>query len=462
MVELRSKVRGRTATWGAGEPAWVWPGSLGGFAGGAARRLAAWALADVGPGRLVPWLAVSFGFGIVLYFAAEQEPALWAAVALALGMIAAAVLVRHRPIGFPLMVAAAAIAAGFAAATIKRAMVAHPVLRAVAWNVDITGFVEVREERERSDRIVVRVHHIEGPRLAEKPERLRVSVRRGTAPAVGSFVTFKARLTPPLEPLMPGGYDFARAMYFQQIGASGFVLGAIRSAEPPADGGAWLRYAATIDGWREVIDKRIRAVLPGDRGAIASALITGKRDAISAPVNDAMFISGIGHVLSISGYHMVVVSGIVFFTLRALFALSPAFSSRYPIKKWAGLASLGAATFYLLLSGAEVATQRSFIMVAIVLIAVMVDRSALTLRTLTVAALGVLLLAPESIVHPSFQMSFAATLALVAGYQQGLPWMSAGGDSPLAAKLALWGGREIVGLLIVSLLAGTATIPYIA
>src|SRR5215510_12644200 len=314
MVESRtsSQAHGRAATWrpGAGAPAWVWPDSLGGFAGGAARRVAVWALADVGPGRLTPWLAVSFGLGVALYFAAEQEPAPWAAVALALGAIAAAVLVRHRPIGFPLIVAVAAIAAGFATATIKRLIVAHPVLPAVAWNVEIAGFVEVREERERSDRIVVRVHHIEGPRLEEKLERVRVSVRKGTAPAVGGFVTLKARLTPPLEPLMPGGYDFARAMYFQGIGASGFALGAIRTAPAPAatDGGLWLRYAAAIDGRRGAIGQRIRAVLPGDKGAIASALITGKRDAISAPVNDAMFISGIGHVLSISGYHVCFVS----------------------------------------------------------------------------------------------------------------------------------------------------------
>ena len=165
----------------------------------------------------------------------------------------------------------------------------------------------------------------------------------------------------------------------------------------------------TMDGMREAIDKRIRAVLPGDKGTIASALITGKRDAISAQVNEAMYISGLAHVLSISGYHMALVAGIMFFTLRAIFALMPAFASRHPIKKWAALAALAAAAFYLLLSGAEVATQRSFIMVAIVLIGVMIDRPTLTFRTLTIAAFGVLLLAPEAIVHPSFQMSFAAT-----------------------------------------------------
>src|SRR3977135_1170596 len=239
-------------------------------------------------------------------------------------------------------------------------------------------------------------------------------------------------------------------MYFQGLAAAGFALGRTRTVEPPMAAGLWLRYATAIDGMREAIDKRIRAAVPGDKGAIASALITGKRDAISTPVNDAMYISGIGHVLSISGYHMVVVSGVVFFTLRALFALMPSFSNRYPIKKWAALAALGAAAFYLLLSGAEVATQRSFIMIAIVLIGVMVDRPTLTFRTLTVAALGVLLLAPESVVHPSFQMSFAATLAIVAGYQGSLAWMHSGADTSLGARIALLGGREIVGVVLLS------------
>jgi len=291
---------------------------------------------------------------------------------------------------------------------------------------------------------------------------VRVSVRKGTAPAVGSFVEFAARLSPPLEPLRPGGYDFARDMYFQRIGASGFAVGSIRIAEPPRAPTLWLRYASVLDGMRDAINKRIRAVLPGDQGAIASALITGKRDAISASANEAMYTSSLAHVLSISGYHMAVVAGIVFFVFRALFALMGDFASRHPIKKWAALVALAVAAFYLLLSGAEVATQRSFIMIAIVLVGVMVDRQTLTFRTLTVAALAVLLLAPEAVVHPSFQMSFAATLALIAGYQGSLSWMSKGGDTPLAARVALWGVRETIGMVLVSLLAGTATIPYIA
>jgi competence protein ComEC len=456
--------RPRIAPWAAAgrRPALAWPDGLAGLARGAAERARAWAAIEVGPGRLVPWLAIAFGCGIAIYFAIDREPAPWAAGLLLAAAVVATVLARHRPLAFPLALGAAALAAGLATATVKRAIIAHPVLVAPIWNVEIAGFVESREERERADRIVVRVERMAGPRVGEALERVRVSVRKGTAPAVGAFVEFKARLSPPLEPLRPGGYDFAREMYFNRIGASGFVLGRIRVAETPHAPSIRLRYAMVLDGMREAIDQRIRAVLPGDKGAIASAVITGKRDAISPPVNEAMYVSGLAHVLSISGYHMAVVAGIIFFALRAVFALLPAFSNRHPIKKWAALAALGAAAFYLVLSGAEVATQRSFIMIAIVLIGIMVDRPTLTFRTLTVAAFIVLLLAPEAIVHPSFQMSFAATLALVAGYQHGLPWMSGGGRTRLAAKIALWGGREIAGLLLVSLLAGTATIPFIA
>jgi competence protein ComEC len=451
---------GTRAAWAG--PTRAWPEGLADLARRAAQRIREWMLVEVGVGRLVPWLAIAFGCGTIVYFSIDQEPLPWAAAVLFVATAAASVLLRHRPLGFPMALGSAAFALGFAVPTIKCAIIAHPVLSAPVWNTDIAGFVEIREVRERSDRITLRVERIAGPRLDEKLERIRVSLRKGTAPSVGSFVELKARLTPPLEPLRPGGYDFARDMYFQRIGASGFALGHIRSAEPPHAPTFALRYAMIIDGMRAAVDKRMHAVLPGDKGSIASALITGTRDAISTQVNDAMYISGLGHVLSISGYHMAVVAGIIFFAIRALFALLPAFANRHPIKKWAALAALVVAAFYLLLSGAEVATQRSFIMIAIVLLGVIVDRQTLTFRSITVAALGVLLLAPEAVVHPSFQMSFAATLALVAGYQQGLPWMSKGGETPLAARIALWGGREIVGLTLVSLLAGTATIPYTA
>jgi competence protein ComEC len=425
------------------------------------RLVTQWLAAEAAPGRLMPWLPVAFGCGIVLYFTAEREPTLWAAGALALGGIAVTVLARRRVLAFPLTLGFAAIAVGFAVATWQTARHAHPVLAVPTWSAAVSGFVATREERARSDRIVVQVRQIDAGRRNPSPARVRVAVRKGTAPLVGSFVSFKAHLSPPLQPLRPGGYNFARDLYFMEIGGSGYVLGKIRSAPPPGEGSAWLRYAAFMDGVREAIDARIRAVLPGDRGAIASALITGKRDAITVPVNDAMYASSLAHVLSISGYHMAIVAGIVFFVIRAGLALIPALATSRPIKKWAALGALAAAFFYLLLSGAEVATQRSFIMIAIVLAGVLLDRQALTFRTLAVAAFTVLVLAPQSVVQPSFQMSFAATLALVAVYQGGRFWRG-GADTSVGARVALWGGREIAGLILASLVAGLATTPYAA
>jgi competence protein ComEC len=425
-------------------------------------RLREWAAGEIGAGRLLPWFAVAFGAGIVLYFAAEREPAWWAALSAAVVAAAATVLAHRRATAFVVALGVFAIAAGFAAATVKTALIDHPVLRYPAYSVAITGFVERREESQKTDRFIVRVERIEGNRLSDKPERVRLSIRRGMAPPAGAFVETKAQLNPPLPPLRPDSYDFARDLYFQRIGASGFVHGNVKIIAPPATAGLRLQVVAFVEGLREAIDRRIRDVLSGDPGAIASALITGKRDAISTPVYEAMFASGIGHVLSISGYHMAVVAGVVFFIVRALLALIPGLAERTPIKKWAALAALIVTAGYLVLSGAEVATQRSFIMIAIVLIGVMLDRPSLTLRTLTIAALMVLFFAPEAIVHPSFQMSYAATLALIAIYARGFLVTQAGADTSVGARIALWGVNEVAGLVVASLVAGLATTPYAA
>src|SRR3954447_3799814 len=453
--------KGRVRTWDVARPRGVaWRPDTR-LIGDAREALERWFATDTAAGRLLPWLPVCFGIGIVIYFAAEHEPALWGGVPLAGVLAVITYIARARPVAFPLLIGVTAAAAGFAIATVKTARVAHPILQHSAWNVPLSGFIEVREQREKTDRIVVRVHSIEG-RLRDAPDRVRLSVKKRMAPPVGTFVQVNTRLNPPLRPLRPGGYDFSRALSFQRIGATGFVTGAIRIAEPPVPPSAWVRYATTIAQMRGVIDTRIRAALSGDEAAIASALLTGARDAISTPVNDALFISGLGHVLSISGYHMAVVAGVVFFAIRGLLALVPLLTVGFPIKKWSAAVALAAALFYLLLSGSEVATQRSFFMTAVVLIAVLVDRRAVTFRTLAVAAMIVLAIAPEALVHPSFQMSFAATLGLVALVQVGMPALFASPENSATARVALWGGREIAMLALVSLVAGLATMPYAA
>ncbi|NOJ43257.1 ComEC/Rec2 family competence protein [Bradyrhizobium australiense] len=461
--DTSGRKRGYAGTWPPGAAAPVggilpsrpafWPPLI--------ETLRAWARAEAGAGRLLPWVPVAFGTGIAFYFAADHEPVLSAAAIVAIALCAVAVLLRRQKF-FPAAVMIAAVAAGFAIATWKTARIAHGVLARPMFSVSLTGFVETRDIRERTDRFVLRVATMESARGTTKLERVRLSVKKGTAPPVGSFVELKARLLPPLSPVRPGSYDFSRDMFFAGIGASGFVMGAIKTTEPPEGGGLRLRYSAVMQGLRDTIDARIRTTLEGDKRAIATALLTGRRDAISPPVNDAMFISGLGHVLSISGYHMAVVAGVVFFAVRALLALFPVFTVGQPIKKWSAAAALVAAAFYLLLSGAEVATQRSFFMTAVVLIAVMVDRRAITFRTLAVAALIVLTVAPEALVHPSFQMSFAATLGLVALVQIGMPRLFATADHTATARAALWGGRELTMLLLASLVAGLATTPYAA
>lgn len=424
-------------------------------------RLRAWASAEAAAVRLLPWVPVAFGAGIAIYFAADHEPVAWVVSMTAGALFVSALLLRRHRV-FPAAAMVAAVAAGFAVATIKTAHVSHAVLARPMYTPLLQGFVETREVRERADRFVLRVVRMDSRRPHVRLDRVRLSVRKGTAPAVGSFVELKARLQPPLTPVRPGSYDFARDMYFQGIGASGFVMGAIKTVSSQPEGGFALRYAALMQELRDAIDARIRTVLSGDSRAIATALLTGRRDAITAPVNEAMFISGLGHVLSISGYHMAVVAGVVFFAVRALLALVPALTATFPIKKWSAAAALAAAAFYLLLSGAEVATQRSFFMTAVVLIAIMVDRRAITFRTLAVAAMIVLAIAPESLIHPSFQMSFAATLGLVALVQVGMPRMLATPDHSPTAKAALWGGREIAMLALASFVAGLATTPYAA
>ncbi len=460
--KLENRARAKAWSWPVGvtRPVWgaAWPRRDFVFVA----QLQQWAAQELAAGRLLPWLAVAYGFGIVIYFTADREPLWQAAAGMAGVCTVCTVLLRRHLTAFVVALFVTAIAAGFAAASIKTASIAHPILRFNASGVTVAGFVELREESQHTDRMVIRVERIEGNRIDDKPERVRLSVKRGMAPPAGSFVEVKAMLDPPLQPLLPGSYDFARDLYFQQIGASGFVRGAIKVVTPPSTDGVVHRINAVVQQMRDTIDAHVRAVLPGDKGAIAAMLLNGRRDVISENLYNALFISGIGHVLSISGYHMAVVAGVVFFLFRALLALIPGLADRAPVKKWAAFGALVATTFYLVLSGAEVATQRSYLMIAIVLVGVMLDRPALTLRTLTAAALLVLLFVPQAVVHPSFQMSFAATLALVASYDRGVPRLRAGADSSLGTRAALWGTNEIVSLTIASLVAGLATTPYAA
>jgi competence protein ComEC len=240
----------------------------------------------------LPWFAIAYGAGVVLYFTAEREPALWAAAVPAALFSLGAVLLRRQIVPHVIALGLFGIALGFAVATLKTALINHTVLRFAASGVTLAGFVELREESQHTDRFVLRVDRIDGGRIEEPLRRVRLSIKRGMAPAAGSFVEVKASLEPPLQPLEPGSYDFARDLFFQGIGASGFARGAVKVIAAPAPQGALARADAFVQRLRDAIDTRIRAVLSGDEGAIAAMLIDGKRDAIAPNVYDALFVSG--------------------------------------------------------------------------------------------------------------------------------------------------------------------------
>jgi hypothetical protein len=216
----RAKVGAKVGIWsGAWSGTWPW---LGTWPVGAARPISGaasrgefafltqvrqWAAQEAAAGRLLPWLVVAYGLGIVINFTAEHEPVWQVAAGTAVACSFGAVMLRRHLHAFVLALFVAAIACGFAAAAIKTASIAHPILRYNASGVTVAGFVELREESQHTDRIVIRVERIEGNRIEDKPQRVRLSVKRGMAPAPGSFIEVKALLDPPLQPLMPGSYD---------------------------------------------------------------------------------------------------------------------------------------------------------------------------------------------------------------------------------------------------------------
>jgi len=273
-ARARAGARAGIRTWPVGGAQWGWNGVWPDIGLAVPARVRAWAAAEIGAGRLFPWFAVAFGSGIVLYFAADHEPAWWAAFLAAAVAAIAVIFLRRRLLAFVLALGFFAVALGFAAATLKATLIEHPVLRFPAYSVSVAGFVELRDESQKSDRFVLRLEHIEGNRIVDKLQRVRLSVRRGMAPPAGAFVEAKAQLNPPLQPLRPGSYDFARDLYFQRIGASGFVHGAVKVVTPPAEAGWRLRAVTFVESVRDAIDMRIRSVLSGDVGSIASALIT--------------------------------------------------------------------------------------------------------------------------------------------------------------------------------------------
>jgi competence protein ComEC len=403
-------------------------------------------------GLLFPWIAVLIGCGVGLWFAVPTEPGANSYALAALTVLAGLAFAwRGAELGRPLALALAALAAGWLAAGLRVQTVAAPMLD-VRYYGPVEGRV-VHIDRSQSDALRLTLDRVVLREIApdRTPARVRVSLHGDQPwldPMPGQVVILTASLAAPEGPVEPGGFDFRRMAFFDRLGAVGYTRTPVLLLEEPE------RAALPIDRLRRHLTAAMLERMDGQAAAFAAGAMTGDRSAITEDTVVALRDSSLAHLLAISGMNMAFLTGFVFALFRYGLALIPFVALRVNTKKVAAVVSLGVALFYLLLSGANVATERAFIMIAVFLGAVLLDRRALTLRSVAVAAAILLLAKPESLLNPGFQMSFAATIALIVGfaaldgsiYRQSLPrWL-----------------MPVFTLVLSSLIGGLATAPYAA
>ncbi|MCV6595340.1 MAG: ComEC family competence protein [Silicimonas sp.] len=407
---------------------------------------------DAQRGGLFPWVAVLYGAGIGLYFSLRFEPdgAHWAGLAcvalvLAMGIWRAGPGVR-LVLMIPLVVASGIAVAGWRAHGVAEEVLSFRYYGPVEGRIIAIDRSQSDAPRLTLDR--VRLRDVPPGRT---PARVRVSLhgdQRFIDPAPGQIIGLTGHLSPPSGAVEPGGFDFRRHAWFLRLGAVGYTRTPALVLAPAEPGGLRLG----INRIRQAVSAHVRAVLPGREGGFAVAITTGERSHIDRAVLDDLRAANLAHLLAISGLHMGLLTGFVFASLR--YGLAP-FALRWPTRKIAALGALIAGAAYLALSGGNVATERAFVMVAVMFAALLLNRRAVTLRAVAVAALIVLTLRPEALYGPGFQMSFAATTALVAVF-------GALRRPPGEGRRWPRGARFVFGVAVSSLVAGMATAPIAA
>ena len=401
-------------------------------------------------GRELLCLVCLCATGIAIYFALPSEPGPEAFAVLAVGVGSLCRLGwRTRRGAGAIALAVAAVAAGVVTAQLRTNAVAAPVLQFRYY-----GAVEGRVaavDRSTSGRLRVVLDDVRLDRVPRDrtPHRVRISLDHdatATRPAPGERVMTTAHLMPPGRPVEPDGFDFQRHAWFEGLGAVGYAAAPLLLADRSREGGG-------LDRLRGRISAELKEVLPGPTGALAAAIVTGDRSDLPGEQRDALRDANLAHLLAISGLHMGLLVSAVYGGARLAFAAIPSIALTYPVRKWAAAAAIPVACVYLALSGGAVATQRAFVMAVVMLGAILVGRRAVSLRSLALAALVVLVLSPESLIGPGFQMSFAATGALIVvfgGLARGDGWWRRGVPAIL------------FGVVVSSAVAGLATAPFAA
>ncbi|WP_269717039.1 ComEC/Rec2 family competence protein [Caulobacter sp. NIBR2454] len=406
------------------------------------------------------WAPVALGLGAAFYLALPNEPPLPLMVWL-FGIVTVLALLARRGGGkvAALVILVAVFTGGVLAGTIRTQRVAAPVLAKTEGLRRIEGWViDVASPGVSGGRMLIAPVFISGVRPEDMPHRIRVTVARDAIIGPGAAVTFRTILGPPPPPASPGAYDFARDAWFDAVGGVGFSREApmfTRLEQPP-----WrLRMVMAINAVRWDLARQIIDAMNPEPGAIAAAMVTGHEAWITEEQTEAMRASGLAHILSISGMHMAIVGGFVFAAVRVSVAAWPWVALRVPGKKAAALAGLAAVGVYLVISGAPAPAERAAITASVAFLAILFDRRAISLHALAVAALVILVAQPEAASSPGFQMSFAATAALVALVEAwrpppkeiSVPW-------PIRATQAVCAWLAVsIG---VSFVAGMATGPF--
>ncbi|MDA7429046.1 ComEC/Rec2 family competence protein [Primorskyibacter aestuariivivens] len=398
-------------------------------------------------GALMPWCPVFLGTGIGIYFAMPWEPPvamLWVCLAGALALAALAVWLG--PGNGPLVLAVALVLAGVALAGARAHRVAAPVLE-FRYYGPIEGRV-VGMDRSASGALRLTLDRVRLSDVRQVPERVRISLhgQGGVVPGPGMRVMTTGHLGPPQGPVEPGGFDFRRHAWFMGLGAVGYTRVPLLMAAPSERG-------PSVFATRMALSRAVQARLGGEVGGFAAAITTGDRAGMSLETVEELRRTNLAHLLAISGLHMGLLAGFVFAAVRLILNGVPWVGLRAPVRRIAAIAALITGAGYLALSGGNVATERAYVMVAVALVAVLFHRRAISLRAVGLAALILLSLRPEALLGPGFQMSFAATTALVAVF--------AALRHDRLPTLPRW-ARPVLAVVISSAVAGLATAPVAA
>ena len=403
-------------------------------------------------GRVVVWAPVFLALGIWTYFNLPNEPSSIAVMALAVPAVFLIWLGRRISTGLLIGL----IIFGFCLSKLRQEIVTTPLLRGAVNSSDISGFIADADNRGGKKRaLVIELDSATNVPDGELPRRVRISTFDAPTALIGDYVHFTARLSPLPTPVMPGGFDYGRDLYFQSIGAMGQNTSPLVFEDRPVP---WRFVERRLfHKLRSVMGARITSVIPGALGAFANSIVTGERASIPPEMNNSLQISGLAHIISISGLHMSLVAGGVFWVMRAFLALFPALVLNYPIKKWSAVAALIVGFIYMLLADSGSATERSYIMIAVMFFAILVDRPAVSMRNLALAALIILVFNPEQAVSASFQMSFLAVMGIVAffEYWNNRPVDMRAHEASRLSRFASFSFKLFAGSVVTTVVAGS-------